>query len=250
MPQPQVREYWRSLHTVEKVESEVDRLIRGLVTVGSVDSDGEIVDQRTAFEKLQRWLAEGGTPVTWMHDIGGSLGHCVEVEAMMRTEKGFMPSSGDIIDAVSVTTSIAQDYSFGTLFFGEVNVNNVWQMLFQKAINKLSIGFRGFEGGEDEVTGAPIVMVQRVFEYAVVTVPAQREAEVVVERMLKSLGMAHDCTECRTKLDKGFKRARRMTREQWAYAVRHAQEHTEERRPQDLRVLAKAFAGVGDALNK
>ncbi len=250
MSKSQTVERWKNLHNIYiKDDHETgERIADGLVTVGSVDSDGEIVMQDSAFDKLQQWLALGGTPITYMHDVGGSCGHCIEVEAMTRMGDTFAPaSSDDEIDAVRVVSLIGKDYSFGTMFHGEVNVNNIWAMLVQKAINKLSIGFRGFEAGEDDATGAMRVGVQRVFEYAFVTVPAQREAVFAVQRMIKSLGIADDCTDCRTRHAADFKRLDNMGRDQWRYVVEHAREHGADH-PNDLGEIARAFVDAGKAL--
>jgi len=253
MSEPRLVERWKQLHTVHLKDAKDTglRLVDGLVTVGSVDSDGEIVDQTSAFEKLQQWLALGGTPITWMHDIGGSLGHCVEVEPMKRVDNGarFAPaSSSDKVEAVRVVSSIAKDYGFGTMLHGRVEVNDVWAQLDQKAINKLSIGFRGFEMGEDDMTGAMLVGVQRVFEYAIVTVPAQREAVVAVQRMMKSLGLSEGCKDCQTHQSGGFKRLSNMGRDQWRHVVEHAREHSQDTTEDVLAELAGAFIDAGKAL--
>jgi len=236
-----------------KAGDDGERLVSGLVTVGSVDSDGEIVDQESAFQKLQEWLALGGMPVTWMHDNGGSCGHCIELEAMTRTggKAGagvFVPRQGtDPIDAVRATTSVGHDYGFGTMFNGRVEVNDVWAQLLQKQINTQSIAFRGFDGGEDDVTGAPRVQVQRVFEYAFTTIPAQREAVVAVQRVLKSLGIAGGCKDCQTHQDKGFKRLENLGRQQWRHVLEHAKEHGDDH-PNELAEIARVFVDVGKAL--
>ncbi len=249
---PRMVEFWKDVQTFEKVDgtTEDPRLIKGLVTVGSEDSDGEELEQVSAFKGLASWIERGGTPIAYMHDLGGSLGHALEVEGMRRLSKGWEPTTklGDI-EASKILASIGRDYGFGTAFFGRVEVNDVWAMLTQKAIGSWSIHIRGFQDGENDVTGAPRIVTERVIESSIVTVPAQLEAGAEVMAMLKHLGIKTACKDCSGRVDKGLDRLHGLTREQWATAVAHVKEHSQDEDPQ-LLALARSFAGLTEALTK
>lgn len=253
MSGPREVDRWKDLHTLQKSEGETRRM-RGLVTVGSIDSDQEIIDQDSAFSKMLEWVELGGNPITFNHDPGGSLGKCIECVPMTRTERGFQPRTGTgPLDAVQAVTEFGKDWGFGTMLHGRVEVNDVWAQLEFGAQNKFSIGFRGYEAGQDDETGVPIIKVSRIKEYAVAPVPAQREAAGVVEAMLKSLGIQRErCTSCSSHLRSGLERAQKLDREQWRYILDHAKEHAQDTPgldlEQDWTVVAEALRGVGKRL--
>lgn len=237
----QLAEYRKTTPTVfEKAEGDA-RLVRLLISTDSVDRDNEVIDQETAFEKIEQWVKDGGTPITWMHDPGGSLGHAFEAQAMTRRGDAFVPrmSTDQPINAVQLSVEIAKDYGFGTMFWGRVETNDVWSMLLQKAINKSSAAFAGYDGGETE-SGAALVKVADYRESAIVTVPAQREARAVVERMLKFFGVQDSCKDCKAKADSRLKRLDNLDDAQWRWVVEHAKEH-EPDHVDDLTVLAREF---------
>lgn len=249
---------WKALENLGKVKAgegqDGERLVAGEVTVGSVDSDGEVLEQQSAFKGLQQWVADGGTPITYNHELGGSLGHAIDVLPMKRSTSAngprFVEATGqDDIEASRILASIARGYGFDTMLHGHVEVDAVWSMLIQKAINRWSIHIRGYEAAEPhEPSGAPLVITQRVIESALVTVPAQREAVAVVERMLKSFGVPVGCKQCEGRTREGFERLGRLHPEQWRYVVEHAREHGQDEGPEAVLTMAKALHGVGQML--
>jgi hypothetical protein len=246
---------WKALHHIshhiQKDGDDEVRMVDGQVSTGSVDSDGEVLEQVSMNVKLNEWVADGGTPIAWMHDFGGSLGHAIEVQAMKRAPDGksFVPAGKqDQIDANRIVAVIGRGYGFGTMLMGRVEVDDVWAQIAQKNVNKWSVHVRGYEAPEpDEATGAPLVITQRVLESSLVTVPAQREAVAAVARMLKSLGVQSECKGCRAETQRGLDRLGNMRREQWLYVVDHCKEHGQDH-PDEVAKLAKALSEVGQAL--
>jgi len=247
--QSQAVEFWKQVHTVEKIDGtdEDPRLVKGRVTVGSVDSDGESLEQVSAYTELDAWIKRGGKPIAYMHDLGGSLGHAIALQGLMRTDKGWVQTTKlEDIGASEIIASIGHDYGFGTTWFGRVEVNDVWAMLKQKAIGDWSIHIRGHQDGETP-DGAPNIVTQRVIESSIVTVPAQLEAGAEVMAMLKHVGISTGCKNCRDKVDKGLERLHGLTREQWAKAVEHVKEHSQDEDPALLE-LARSYAGLTEAI--
>lgn len=252
MSEPVLIDRWKNCSTIDWAKAEKDRrLMGGILTSGSIDSDGEVLEPVSAFHGTVEWIARGGTPLAWMHDLGGSLGHAFEAEGLRRTGDAKVPwaptTNDKEIEATKIRAELGRDYGFGTMLHGRVEVNDVWQMLVQKAVSALSIHVRGYEAGEHE-TGAPLIVTQRVIEGSIVTVPAQREAVAGVERMLKAFGIHRDCKSCTTTIHKGLERLGHMAPDQWRYVVEHCREHGQDEKPEDLSELARGLVDLAAAL--
>lgn len=189
------RMYEKQLATVHVKADEQERLTVGMMTVGTVDSDGEIVDQQSALESMPAFLASGG-PVQYNHDQGGNIGRCVGYEAMVRRDNKWVPAGSLEPEGIQVTTLYGKGYNVPTLFHGLVNVDDIWQQIAQRMLRTHSIRFLGEERDpvERAAGAAPRVYVQRTLEYSVVTIPAQADAVLAVQ-LAKAAGVA-GCASC------------------------------------------------------
>lgn len=189
---------------VEKADSKGERITSGLMTVGSVDSDQEIVDQRSALAAMPAFK-EAGMPVQYNHDSGGNIGRGIDYLAVRRADSRdsgpqWVPADETTVEAIKVWTLYGQGYQVPTLFHGLVPVDDIWSQIAQKMLRTHSIRFLG--GPQDPVdvnAGAvPRLDVERILEYSVVTIPSQREATMAVQ-LAKAAGFGR-CTECTDQL--------------------------------------------------
>jgi len=221
-----------SVHVVKGEGGDDRRLTVGLMTVGSVDSDMEIVDQKTAFKSMGGFVAAGG-PVLLNHDHGGACGRCIAYQGMQRHSDGGWAKTDDTnrMQAIQVTTEVGRGYKFATFWHGSVSVDDVWEQVRQRMMPAHSIGFQGFtsdkstEDFTDAVTGetrqARRIFVRRTMEYSFVTIPTQQEAALAVQ-LMKAAGLPQ-CDTCRGALAQRMQDwAQRLPRAQGQEIVEHA----------------------------
>lgn len=234
-----------------------ERTSVGRMTVGSIDSDREIVNQQTAVEAMPAFFAQNPV-VTFMHGFGGNVGHCVGWEALRRASgeghQSIWTPTADVhqVDAIGVKTVYGEGYGFGTSW-GVYQVDWIWKMIEQGNLRTHSVGFAGYSGGETE-DGIPIVNVARINEYASTTVPAQEEAVFEVQRAATE--SLHLCQECghhaKAALEdvkKGLDPFHLEVFLRGLVTFHQAKSHRKkEPSPEELRDAAKAFVDLGKTL--
>lgn len=185
-------EVWKDCHSI-KIEEPAKRITSGLVTVGSVDSDGEVVDQQTVLDAMPRYMKAGG-PVMWNHGMGGNIGRCLEYTPVRRAGDGWVLSGTADAEAVRVITEYGKGYEIGTMW-GPMKVDDIWARIEQGMERTHSINMLAKRVTQDNST-APRLKVHRVLEYSVVTVPAQEEAVFEVQRMAWAVADGKLCEHC------------------------------------------------------
>lgn len=188
----QATEIWKDCHSI-KVMDDDKRITAGLMTVGTIDSDGEVVDQQTVLDAMPRYMA-AGAPVCWNHGMGGNIGRCLEYTPVRRAGDGWVTSGPADAQAVQVITEYGRGYDIGT-FYGPLSVDDIWQQIKQLMVRTHSIGMLAKRIMAEQST-APVLKVNRVLEYSVVTVPAQEEAVFEVQRMVRAVANGKLCTHC------------------------------------------------------
>lgn len=244
--QHQLEDFTKYLMSVEvqkdaKTEDgEPRRITVGLMTVGSVDSDGEIVDQQSAALAMPAYMKAGG-PVLLNHDSGGAPGRCIEYELVHRVGVGWMPTTKpEETDAIRVTTEYGRGYKFPTLWYGQVSVDDVWEQVRQRMMATHSIGFKGWRKSDHETAEeAPRVFVDRIFEYSVVVVPMQQEAAMAVQ-LMKAAGF-NGCEHCRDHLVRRLGEWGKRVPHQQSKVIMETIRQSESGRDEDLFELAKAI---------
>src|SRR3990172_2386759 len=194
------RHFEKILASIEtKAEGDGRRLSVGLMTVGSKDTDNEIVDQATALRAMPAFIRAGG-PCLFNHDRGGAPGRCIDYTGLRKSGEPTM--NAEETYAIQVTTEYGKGYTFATLFYGPQRVDDIWAQLIQKMLPAHSIAFRGYTAGsalgDTDDEGAVRIFVRRILEYSVLTVPAHEEATVAAQ-LMKMAGL-HECTSCKQQL--------------------------------------------------
>lgn len=216
--------YEKTLATVHVKADEKERITIGMMTVGSIDSDNEIVDQQSALESMPAFLASGG-PVQYNHDQGGNIGRCVGYEPMVINQGKWVPAGSAEPEGIQVTTLYGKGYQVPTLFHGQVSVDDIWQQIAQKMLRTHSIRFIGQaeDPADAAAGGASRLIVRRTLEYSVVTIPAQADAVLAVQ-LAKAAGFA-GCPDCAAAMKRKLAEWRGRVGEEQGRAIVEAAKH-------------------------
>lgn len=137
-----------------KAVDEEKRTFRGIATTPSTDRMGDIVDPKGAVFKLP-------LPLLWQHNSADPIG-------WVRTAK--VTSAG-----IEVEGEIADIPEEGEL---KNRLLKAWQMLKNKLVRGLSIGFNSIEAARIENTYSYHFLKWEWLELSAVTIPANQEATI------------------------------------------------------------------------
>lgn len=219
----------------------------GHMTVGSPDSELEIVDQDTAGEAMRRAMATGGLTVLWNHDRGGGIGYPVEWSMVDLAADEMLPQR----KALRVVTEYGSG-GYKISPYSEFSVDDAWAQIAQGVVRKHSIGALVRDDGTS-IEGMPVLKVMRIAEYSVVTVPAHEEAAFIMASM-KSLGVPL-CTSCKSAVSETYGDLEaRLSRRQLGAHARHMQELARkvvqsDRDEQAAAEIAKQMRAMAEALS-
>ena len=246
--------YEKMLGGIIKATRGDERLSIGLMTVGSIDSDGDIVDQESVANSMPRFIEANG-PMLFNHDPGGVIGKIIDWMPVQRFGTGWMPADrakGETVHGIQVTSLYGRGYNVGSMWHRQLAVDDIWAQIDQGFLRTHSISFEG-EGKQDDSagsTGQPVrrLMCHRVLECSVVTIPAQEQATFAV-KMLKAAGV-QCCDKCRTAISDGMSRwTRRMPHEQALEIIESAKRmHSHQPNEAELASVGKALSELSQAL--
>jgi HK97 family phage major capsid protein/HK97 family phage prohead protease len=130
------------------------RILTGVATTPSTDSEGDVVEPDGAEYKLP-------LPLLWQHDARGPIG---EVFAARSTSAG-----------IEIKARIAQTDTPGNV---KTRLDDAWESLKLGLVKGLSIGFRSLEESYDKTTGGYHFVRWAWHELSCVTIPANADCTV------------------------------------------------------------------------
>lgn len=173
---------------LKELEGEEQGLFEGYAsTFGNVDSMDDIVEFGAFAESLKKREPK----VLWQHDMRQPVGKLLEAR---EDRKGLY-----------VKVKIATKTDLG---------RNAYELMKADIVNRLSIGFMIKEAEYDREKGCRIIKEADLFEFSLVTIPANEEAKIIgvksetmterqFERFLRDNGF--DRTAAKAITSKGFK---------------------------------------------
>jgi HK97 family phage prohead protease len=146
-------EYKKLYHSVElKALPDEEGFFEGYAsTFGNVDSTGDIIEQGAFKESLKSREPK----VLWQHDMDKPVGKVVDIK---EDEKGLY-----VKVRLAIKTTLGRD---------------AYEYMKAGIINRLSIGFRAKQADYDTDSGLRTIKEIELFEFSLVTIPANEMAEV------------------------------------------------------------------------